>query len=478
MNLTNTITNLCECLEKNQSKWCVKHYSKNFEDLWSNQPKLKNNILIVWDGFPEKEESDNSLVNFERYLTPIDWALAYSRYWFEENKENKNGDQQLRIVIVDVYSHSYSQNLNFHCRHVLPNMDWVKFYSFNNMDFSKVLSPLGLTDLPTNSEGWDYKKAKQKMEDLSNLWQQSLAASATKENSHHSINNILGPMLLERTLSEDLQKEIRDKSSLQSAFRQCLEWHSMGLKPNEPDNRSKCKLHESLDGAKLVLIDDQAQNWINVIYGWVYGALPEQQEIKTNQWNSVGPEKESIQVSISPNLVIETLESVNKDDKNQRFRLHFTGEDSQGDDQRNEILLFDLYLFSDSNDEENKYFREIFEVAESYCKENNSISEKLDLSSLKNENNKNYYSSFLTLLPRLIAQIDPSIPIIIFSSTGQRSIIDKFNDYANIITCFEKPRVLGYRSDDAGLIRHNFETAIKQAMQFIKVRQRLRSIIS
>ena len=91
---------------------------------------------------------------------------------------------------------------------------------------------------------------------------------------------------------------------------------------------------------------------------------------------------------------------------------------------------------------------------------------------------KNIIRVFLTLLPRLIAQIDPSIPIIIFSSTGQRSIIDKFNDYANIITCFEKPRVLGYRSDDAGLIRHNFETAIKQAMQFIKVRRRLRSIIS
>ena len=367
--------------------------------------------------------------------------------------------------------------------------------------FQRHCRQLGLQNNPKiDSNGWDYKKAKQKVEYLSDLWQQYLVTSAAKENSHHSINNILGPMLLERTLSEDLQKEIRDKSSLQSAFRQCLEWHSMGSKPdetdtNETDNGSKCKLHESLDGAKLVLIDDQAKSWINVIYGWVYGALPKQQEIKTNQWNSVGPEKESIQVSISPNLVIETLESVNKDDKNQRFRLHFTGEDSQGDDQRNEILLFDLYLFSDSTDEEDKYFKKIFTVANSYCEENNSsednmleklrndiesisnkFSEKLDLSSLRNEDNKKYYLNFLTLLPRLIAQIDPSIPIIIFSSTGQRSIIDKFNDYANIITCFEKPRVLGYRSDDAELIRHNFETAIKQAMQFIEVRQRLRGM--
>ena len=151
MNLTNTIENLYKCLEEGQplKEWCVKRYSSNFKDLWSNQPELKNNILIVWDGFPEKEESDNSLVNFERYLTPIDWALAYSRHWFEENK---NGDQQLKIVIVDVYSHSYSQNLNFHRCHALLNMNWVEFYSFNNMDFPKALSlsPLELqTNLPT-----------------------------------------------------------------------------------------------------------------------------------------------------------------------------------------------------------------------------------------------------------------------------------------------------------------------------------------
>ena len=422
MDLTNTITNLCECLEKSQPKWCVKYYSKNFEDLWSNQPKLKNNILIVWDGFPKKEESDNSLVNFERYLTPIDWALAYSRHWFEKNTIS---DPQLKIVIVDIHSHNYSHDLDFQ-RYALLSMSWVEFYSFNNADFPEALSPLGLQNNPKiDSNGWDYKKAKQKVEYLSDMWQQSLAVSAAKENSHHSINNILGPMLLERTLSEDLQKKIRDRSSLQNAFRQCLEWHSMGLKPdktdtNETDNRSKRKLHESLYGAKLVLIDDQAQNWINVIYGWIYGTLPQQQKIKADQWNSVGPEQESkereIQVSTSPDQVIKKL--VNQD---QRFHLHFTGKDSQGDDQRNEILLFDLYLFSDSTDEEDKYFKEIFKVAKSYYKEKNKenngsedsmleklyndikfindkfpiVNEELDLSSLRNE--KKYYSSFFNI---------------------------------------------------------------------------------
>ena len=129
MNLTNTIANLCECLKEVQppKEWGVKRYSENFKDLWSNQPELKNNILIVWDSFPEKEEFDNSLVNFERYLTPIDWALAYSRHWFEKNTTS---DPQLKIVIVDFHSHNYSHDLDFQ-RYALLNMIWVEFLLFH-----------------------------------------------------------------------------------------------------------------------------------------------------------------------------------------------------------------------------------------------------------------------------------------------------------------------------------------------------------
>src|SRR5262249_15559812 len=51
------------------------------------------------------------------------------------------------------------------------------------------------------------------------------------------------------------------------------------------------------------------------------------------------------------------------------------------------------------------------------------------------------YSGALTLLPSVVALLQPWLPIIVFSSTGQRRTLALLDRFANIVTRFQKPRL-------------------------------------
>ena len=386
----------------------------------------------------------------------------------------------------------------------------------------------------------------------------------------------------------------KNPSTQRNALKQCLKWHNViGQSSGKQAIAKNLNVDELKDNnTELVLIDDQARqdgiNWVDIVYGWVYGkSKPEEQED-----NSIGPDVyrigEEMIYSVSPQFVIDKLES----GSDIRFNLNFTKD-------KNAILLFDLYLFPTNDQTEIKYFKEVIEKTEKcigfldvniktlkrivkewtnkekdvydeqlsikkkiknkekeidqlrklrdtwreedsnkqnkimkgfkehieilkkdkiplkkdkldnrrkintikkeitdlkkqlaqaeelnqikYRFEDNLKEElkvmrglKKEIKSLKEKINslsENDRLNGLTLLPRLVALMDPSIPIIIFSSTGKRSMIEKFKGYNNIITCFEKSRVLGYHYVDVELARHNFENAIEEAMRFIEVRK-------
>jgi hypothetical protein len=46
----------------------------------------------------------------------------------------------------------------------------------------------------------------------------------------------------------------------------------------------------------------------------------------------------------------------------------------------------------------------------------------------------------LTLLPRLLSLADPRLPIVLFSSTGRKEVVDRLARHRNIVLDFEKPR--------------------------------------
>ena len=71
-------------------------------------------------------------------------------------------------------------------------------------------------------------------------------------------------------------------------------------------------------------------------------------------------------------------------------------------------------------------------------------------------------------LPRLISLIDPTLPIVIFSSTQDPEVLREFRDYGNIVTNFSKPMfrgVLGETNDWVGAATLAFEKALHSALK-------------
>ncbi|HAB16489.1 MAG TPA: hypothetical protein PLX89_04805 [Verrucomicrobiota bacterium] len=79
-----------------------------------------------------------------------------------------------------------------------------------------------------------------------------------------------------------------------------------------------------------------------------------------------------------------------------------------------------------------------------------------------------------TLLPRLISLIDPTLPIVIFSSTHHTDLIGPFRDYGNIITAFRKPTITEAAGrqwrETVDEARIEFRSSLEQAGRIARVR--------
>jgi hypothetical protein len=82
-----------------------------------------------------------------------------------------------------------------------------------------------------------------------------------------------------------------------------------------------------------------------------------------------------------------------------------------------------------------------------------------------------------TILPRLVSLLDPTLPIIVFSSTRRTELIEPFRNYGNIITTFHKPVLTGLAGDWAGIVREmhaGFTSAVDQAARILRLRRIVR----
>jgi hypothetical protein len=74
----------------------------------------------------------------------------------------------------------------------------------------------------------------------------------------------------------------------------------------------------------------------------------------------------------------------------------------------------------------------------------------------------------VAFLPLLISACDPTMPIVLFSSTQSRALIDLFRPFPNIITSFSKPAITGYSREDHLAIRlagDRLRAAVKKGLQ-------------
>ena len=215
---------LKECLEaKGWKDWDIRQYSDeaDFKSLWEiGDSKITGQKIIVgWDDFPGTDDYD---VPLEQYITPIEWALAYS---FKYN------DKDLRIVILDKYErpiNDYSKETKEFHKYVLGLMsDWV--VCIDNIE--KINSEADFFPATRTSSNEMLKIFEEKdREDLI----ESIKKRITEYTTRHSINNVLGPILLAKaTLEPNLYQQLYDNYPIRKkAFCHCLQWHGIGRSRN------------------------------------------------------------------------------------------------------------------------------------------------------------------------------------------------------------------------------------------------------
>lgn len=430
----------------------------DFRWLWSRDgvaelldPRPSHLLHICWDGFPDG--IDLPKLPLSPHLTPFDWVVSFAR-----RVSRKTTLPDLRIVISRPWIGGAIMEREGCFGPLLTKAVERAFPWLRTFDRPE--------EVPVTFDGWPSLRTappwKGAAEALAQGWVGNLARSV----SHHDVNNALGPHLLLKGLGQSPPPHVGLNALLQHAQR-------LGLAPTgEIASRASAarpaavarEIVGRLGGTlRIVLIDDQINNgWAKVVAA-LLGLTLRQERVASDtiqRLSEVGPVELWGAERVDP--LFEILEKSGYSDG--RFRLRLTDDDADGRGCISEILLLDLRLgFEEDRDKgvAKSALTRAAKAAKAY--DNSGLSERvwgtplMPQASLEEDllEEGQQQLELLTLPARTLATADIGLPIIIFSSTAQRTVVESLKPYRNVSTHFEKPQVLGYRathvSNDAAL---------------------------
>jgi hypothetical protein len=147
------------------------------------------------------------------------------------------------------------------------------------------------------------------------------------------------------------------------------------------------------------------------------------------------------------------------------------------EDEAGEILLLDLRLFQAGSPAERAFMASVQQVARRFVNQGAwPLFTRDELDDVKRwagtgVDDAADRPTLLTLLPRVVAHVDLSLPIVVFSSTGRREVVGRLRGYESVNTRFAKPRFFGDSTtavDDATV---SFDEAIREAAVLLRGRR-------
>lgn len=489
----------------------VLSYGTNHEKLWELENEdlktrlddaSRNGLILIWDG--QKGSSTVAGRNTTEYLNPLTWALCATRKY-----------PSLQITIVDCDANKHATGKFYQMLQVIdPAQRPFRLITNPSCCVADILAHPNQPPATSTTA-----------KDLLATRLKSLLTERGKESDHHALANIVGPLiLLGNKLTCDADAGQR---ALYTLFREVglVGAADESLKP-EPPLVSGNALSEATESTavedelpvRLLLVDDQySHGWDK----WVTSMVAHDPSYK-------------LEATASPDILIDSInEGLAKGDKDldYRFRLSFPPtqptaapiEDpvAQGkvtkkpacltsfDELAAEIprppaeepyvetiLLLDLRLFSLRPVQEEAEFirKKLLPLCKKFAPDDDSSPQEKEMSlpwpgfsteeiqcadkwCANPRRETDEYLLVLSMLPKLVSLVDFSLPIILFSSTGQRRIIELLKPYGNIITSFEKPRFTGL--EGAELVSETetrFYSALKRASAFVRAAQKIRAL--
>ena len=395
---------------KDKTDLLVVSYRCDFAALWAMNEEFlawltsrPRTIILVWDETPTGGLGDVAL---NEYVTAFDWSVALCLLADEYTRTLKK-TPQWRLLIADLSSkkHPSAHGVRLFDAFQRPNallIPWIQ--SFRVDDFSSMLDCL--------------RESPEKHEDtidldvLRNTWAAMLVNPA-KPSERHAIVNLVAPRLLLSGMRRDIGKAKAASPPIVNALETLM--RAVELIPEAAERSvapwvSPLKWKAIVD--KFVLIDDMADLGWKDFLSAALGAQQDQIEALTDphQWQRI-PEQDGI------------------------------------------ILFLDLRLFAGRPGDELGFFKELAEAATSFRIKDDEPSDsgfhEADIRAIRRvvetgvrDSEASYYTA-LTFLPRLLSLKDPTLPIVIFSSTGRKEIAEALRPFGNIVLGFDKPRFFG-----------------------------------
>lgn len=391
-------------------------YRDKFATLW-NLDEKSSTIVIVWDDIPPRQQD---VVATNKYLTPIDWAVAFSLAVHDaalKDDPKSPSYKDLRILILDLNSQSVSNADSVRLVKQSPyrslmSMPWVRLYrpavsnnpenkkpEWDAVDLINNIKGIGDNNVPSLKES--VEKEKPDMDLIRNIWAAFLTKPSTP-GDHHAIANLVGPLLLMGKPPVDVNEQDqrvdgKKQDSHVEALRNLMK--ALGLIPNKAkEEKSKApgteqqedpllregppwikwdapewkqRLDKVLnkDGGKLnlILIDDQYQQGWGEVLCQAVGATQKSKICGIGSHITASGKEILVKASVSPDCLLSSL-----DGKDQRFNFNICSDPAKDA----EILFLDLRLFAGKRSEEVKFFESLCDIAAKFVDNNDSKEER------------------------------------------------------------------------------------------------------
>jgi len=445
---------------------------------WAINKESHRSIVIVWDGMPDNAET----VNVSDFVLPFDWAFAFSMK--VRNAEGNTSLPDLRIYILDLFSEHHGGAFSSKALPMLCNVaPWIQVYRPIETDrielaalFSRDRDDYSLSLLrPAIGPGsfgieilLDDLRNPDRVQSLreaflepnrSNYLATFLAAynnNLLSAKTRHDVGNLLTPLLLVDALPKDRRAPIKRVLMQPYPLRTAL-WnlteviglHSRsndkGQSPSKEGIVKDAQKNGDIFGRrsflKILLVDDQfSLGYHHLLASFLFGERyqPDCGKGDDKDWrvfiNGLG----ELQCLSTADVLLKKLDEFGEIKNWSTPRLFDIGSN---------VLALDLRLWTD-NKNRDKFFSRLLglcaklgadQIADEHFKRALRAVEGGGIGSAEQNEIEG-----LALFPLLLSHIDPSLPILLFSSTQQRAVAEMVSHRPNIISDFAKPIFSGY----------------------------------
>jgi len=471
------------------SSYHVFSYRDDFEYLWgigshggrslTQDVEGECSVILINDGIPEG--SGNPMgpdIDVAPYITAYDWAVH-----FFLSSVAGNQIPRVRLLILDVTPQQSEPP--FAAKRIpglLPLMPWLRVYRlFDDLTELQTRSGhfgIGFTEMVGTLVGKDRAPLgatdRDVMEAAEERIQEAWVNNLTKPEGRHAVSNLVAPLVLAEGLGE--QEEVSGDDSQRAALAKLLRTLGVLGRHRETGEQASSPLDtpmvennifDQFDQTRFLLLDDQAApGYHDVLASLLFGDEAERKKVeREGELETVSSDGSGSLRSITdPGPLVESLFEVTGLSENLWHEVDWSqprvidslafGED--GKDPEFDVLLLDLRLFGTEAADRGE--TEFLDRLVKFYKE--SGAESIDDDQLEraveaadrrtgdeNEEDEAAGLMHLALLPLLLSYVDPSLPVVLFSSTRQQALMDALAHRPNVITSFRKPVVSGYSEE-------------------------------